>query len=465
MAPGKTPSDAAITKELQRTVAHVYDGPEELTVNLVRQLVTKKLKLDDDYLKEGHWKAKSKTIILDALAEIESKQPGSSQVTAPSPKVPKKKAKPQLKKKRTKKSPSPESEPEASEEDDLSDVEDSPEPPTKKHKAVKASRSKKLVSDDDDEDKDKPTPEPDIAKPTKNRLGAKSARVKSKVVSDDDEGMEDVDATEDKPADLTPEPDVKPTVEQEEESELSEVIDEPPKRKRKPKGKAAVTETKDSSSALSSAVADLKEEETQQDTKAADSDSSLSSVIDDGPAPKRKRKSKDTATAKKSAGARKTKAAAAELSPDEALIKQLQGQLLKCGVRKVWQFEFKKHGAATPKEKIKHLKQMLVDVGMTGRFSEARAKEIKERRELLDDLGAVQEWNETFGLDQRGSRRRGPNSSSKTLAQSDDDDDNEKKNGNDDSDDDEDAPLKIKTRGPAKHRADLAFLDDESESD
>ncbi|KAK3998022.1 hypothetical protein QBC44DRAFT_47751 [Cladorrhinum sp. PSN332] len=464
MAPAKTPSEAAISKELQKTVALVYEGPDrdQLSVNYVRQLVVKKLKLDEDYLKEGDWKAKSKQIIHEALTDVESKQPGSSQVSASSPKVPKQKAKPQ--KKRAKKSPTPESEPEASDTDNASDVEQSPEPPTKKRKAANASKPKKVVSDDD-EDVEDPTPGPVVTKPSKNRVNAKVARVKSKVVSDDDEEMEDVGADEDKPVDLTPEPDVKPTVEQEDESELSEVIDEPPKRKRKPKSKAPAT--KDSSSALSSAIADLNKEEQKKDEDAADSDSSLSSVIDDVPAPKRKRKSKDAAPAKKSAGPRKPKAAAAELSPDEALIKQLQGQLLKCGVRKVWAFEFKKHEATTPKEKIKHLKKMLADVGVTGRFSEVKAKEIKERRELLEDLGAVQEWNSTFGLDKRASRRRGTKSSSKTLAQSDEDEDeggNGKKNGNDDSDED-DAPAKRNARGPAKHRADLAFLDDESESD
>ncbi|KAK4222857.1 hypothetical protein QBC38DRAFT_548923 [Podospora fimiseda] len=457
MAPAKIPSEAAIVKELQKTVTLIYEGPnsDQLSVNYVRQMVTEKLKLDDNYLKDGDWKARSKQIIHEALGELEKKQPGSSQVSAPSPEVPKQKPKPQPRKRRAKKSPTPESEPEAS-EDDASDAEVSSEPPTKKRKASQASKSKKAVSDDE-EDFDDATPEPEVTKPTKSRVSAKAASVKDKVVSDDDEDMEDAGTEEDKPTKPAPKSDVKPTVEKEDESEVGDSIEvkiyEPPKRKHQAKGKDSGSNT-------------TKENE----EAAADSDSSLSSVVvDDGPAPKRKRKSKDSAPAKKPAVPRKPKAAPAELSPDDALVKQLQGQLLKCGVRKVWAFEFKKHDATTPKEKIKHLKQMLTDIGMTGRFSEARAKEIKERRELLDDLGAVQEWNSTFGLDKRASRRRGTKSSSKTLAQSDedeeDDDNTGVKNENDDSDDENTAAKRNTTRGPPKHRAALAFLDDESESD
>ena len=375
----------------------------------------------------------------------------------PSPPVSKKKAKPAPQKRgRKRKSPTP----------DVDEADDADDVGKKKSQVPKGSRSKAVVSDDDDDDDDEamdePTSEPEVSPPKKKRVTAKAAQVRSKAVADDDDDMEDTG--EEKAAD------VKPNVEQEDESELSEVMDEPPKRKRKPKGKVSADDTKEFSSALSSALSDITNKDKGNEIDAADSSSELSSVIDDGPAPKRKRKSKDASSTTKSTGTRKAKAAA-ELSPDETQIKQLQGQLLKCGVRKAWAIEFKKHGAASPKEKIRHLKQMLVDVGITGRFSEAKAKEIKERRELLDDLGAVQEWNNTFGLDGRASRRRGTKSASKNAVLGDDEEDDNGDNegkGNADDDDDideEDAPTKIKSRGPARHRADLAFLDDESESD
>jgi len=45
----------------------------------------------------------------------------------------------------------------------------------------------------------------------------------------------------------------------------------------------------------------------------------------------------------------------------------------------------------TPKEKIKHLTGLLTDVGMTPRYSNEKAKKIKEERELQAEVEAVQE--------------------------------------------------------------------------
>ena len=50
-----------------------------------------------------------------------------------------------------------------------------------------------------------------------------------------------------------------------------------------------------------------------------------------------------------------------------------------------------------PKAKIKHLKEMLKDAGMDGRYSEQKANAIKERRELEADLEAVQQGNKQWG--------------------------------------------------------------------
>jgi hypothetical protein len=65
----RKPADDAVVKELASVVRDVYNGPEsdQLTVNYARQLVEKKLKLGEGFLKEGDWKAKSKQIILDTL--------------------------------------------------------------------------------------------------------------------------------------------------------------------------------------------------------------------------------------------------------------------------------------------------------------------------------------------------------------------------------------------------------------
>lgn len=249
-----------------------------------------------------------------------------------------------------------------------------------------------------------------------------------------------------------------------EDSELSEVIDEPPKRKQKPKVKAKPT-AKPSPPPAEPKPAD-------------DSSSELSSVIDEPPPPKRKRKSAKDAAPSKPPGGRtgaKSSTAAAD-SPDEAQIKVLQSQLSKCGVRKVWAFEFKKIGADTPKAKIKHLKEMLVEVGMTGRFSEARAREIKEMRELQADLEDVMQGEQSWGVGRegRGARRRAAAAAATEKARrmkevesggSEDEAGGENGEGGTDESDEGDRKPAVHGKAPAKRRADLAFLGDESESD
>lgn len=75
MAPRKTTSEDAIATELQNTVERIYqsDDRDQLSVNYVRQVVEKKLKLDEGHLKDGDWKARSKQIIHDALVSCDQK--------------------------------------------------------------------------------------------------------------------------------------------------------------------------------------------------------------------------------------------------------------------------------------------------------------------------------------------------------------------------------------------------------
>jgi len=68
MAPA-TATDKAIAETLADVVRQIYNDPEgaELTVNHARETAEEKLKLEDGFLKEGDWKAKSKKIIHDTL--------------------------------------------------------------------------------------------------------------------------------------------------------------------------------------------------------------------------------------------------------------------------------------------------------------------------------------------------------------------------------------------------------------
>ena len=350
---------------------------------------------------------------------------------------------------------------------ELSDISEVVEKPAKRRKLAAGTRNKrKALSDDEDKEgseSDASTASNEAKEPrkkTKTQLPKRGPA--PKVAADSGEGspLSEINTPD---ADMSGENSVqKPSEAREdtpaeaqqndEESEMSDVIDESPKRK--PKSKKSKPKTSSPKPAAE-----------------ADDESEMSEVIDEPP--KRKRKSKDAQTKGGQKSKAPSKAAAADQSPDDALIKQLQAQLVKCGVRKIWGFELKKYGD-DKKAKIRHLKGMLTDIGMTGRFSEARAREIKERRELEADIAAVKEGAKNWGVNEgRPVRRR----LGKSLKESADEDDSEggggdtkagekADDGGDDSNDDEEAAKpKVHGRGSAKYREALAFLGDDSDSD
>ena len=123
-------------------------------------------------------------------------------------------------------------------------------------------------------------------------------------------------------------------------------------------------------------------------------DSDLSEVLDEASVSKRKKTphtNKPEPSGKKQAKAGKPKAVDVEAEE----IKSLQGWLVKCGIRKVWGKELKPY--ETSIEKIKHLKRILADAGMPGRYSKEKAASIREARELAADLEAVQEGAKIWG--------------------------------------------------------------------
>jgi hypothetical protein len=65
----------------------------------------------------------------------------------------------------------------------------------------------------------------------------------------------------------------------------------------------------------------------------------------------------------------------------------MQGLVVACGIRKMWAKEFK--DIDTPSQQIKRLKEILAELGMTGRLSLEQAKAIKEKRELAQELGTL----------------------------------------------------------------------------
>ncbi|OJD37062.1 transcriptional regulator [Diplodia corticola] len=135
-----------------------------------------------------------------------------------------------------------------------------------------------------------------------------------------------------------------------------------------------------------------------------DSDSDMSVLLDEPPKKKQQKKGASTKASKPANN--KSKSNDKDVDPQEAEIKRLQGWLIKCGIRKLWGKELKPF--ETPKAKISHLKDLLKDAGMEGRYSVEKARQIKERRELAADLEAVQEgakrWGQSESEEEIGAR-------------------------------------------------------------
>ncbi|KAK5662510.1 hypothetical protein OQA88_8422 [Cercophora sp. LCS_1] len=440
----KIPSTKVLQKELTETVHRIYNSDKQdlLTVNYARQAVEEALGLPKGFFKEGDWKERSKSIVHAALEEpVDSEGPkptpkaatpkkATPKKAAPKKTAPKKEPPTKAKartsanpKKRSEKesTPSDESETELSDSgSDSGSEEDEPKPKARKRKLAARPKKRAAVSSDEESSAEDTAEETDAsassAEPEPPRKKAKQSPAKKKApapkaleqkapeLKAPSDSAPDSPLSEPPPGDPEPEPAADKS-----ESEMSVVFDEPPKEKKAKEPKA-----------------------------------------------RKQRKSQELAD----------KAKPTEQSPDDALIKQLQGQLVKCGVRKIWGVELKKYGD-DKKAKIRHLKGMLTDIGMTGRFSEARAREIKERRELEADLDAVKEGEKSWGVSGRPRRGAAASKSFKESSDGGPDVQDKPKGGNSGSGDDEDdegAP-KVHFRGPAKRRADLAFLGSESESD
>lgn len=188
-------------------------------------------------------------------------------------------------------------------------------------------------------------------------------------------------------------------------SEMSALLDTKPKPNQKRTSSGKVLSKK----SYASKAGGIKEQSTETNAesnnqlktgKGAESESEMSVVLDEPP----KRKKRDTAsekTAAKNPGTLKAgKRPEPPAEPDAEEIKRLQGWLVKCGVRKLWGKELAPYD--TPKLKIRHLRALLSQIGMTGRFSAEKAKQIREERELRADLEEVQQGAKLWGREETG---------------------------------------------------------------
>ncbi|KAI6112986.1 hypothetical protein F5141DRAFT_1110832, partial [Pisolithus sp. B1] len=112
-----------------------------------------------------------------------------------------------------------------------------------------------------------------------------------------------------------------------------------------------------------------------------DEGSELSSVIDEPPKKQRKKQGRDPRASKRG------KKPKEPLPKDEATVSKLKAIVVACGLRKAWKKEFQ--GLDRPKQQIKRLHEILAELGMTPRYTMEKAREIKKKREFEAGASAL----------------------------------------------------------------------------
>ncbi|KAF4449755.1 transcription factor [Fusarium austroafricanum] len=420
------PSDDEIEKVLLDTTYQVYQAsPDETSVNKVRKQAEEILGLEEGFLLSSEWKQKSKTLIKERAEKLmegwvpdnkngagsdgEDEKSVGLKRSSPDVESPEPKPKRQKRASKPKPKPKPKSK-KASKKVEEYDVESKP------------SESSELSELSEFSEEEKPQKKRKRAVPKKAAPKRKSKTIES----DNEDGSDAINSDTEAP------------VQEADEAEND-----------KPTSDKATTPTKPQDS-------DEEGNASKQDegNPAVDEEEEYSDVIDEPVKPKRKKEKKETGNKPAKAPKAAHKKVTTSDDPNTEEIKRLQGQLTKCGVRKLWHNELKKYGDDA-KAKIRHLKRMLTDIGMDGRFSEAKAREIKERRELLAEVESAQEMSALWGVEGRGRASRSKSKSAKIVESG--GSDAEENDGDENDDDDEDTYAARRKRV----RADLAFLGDE----
>ncbi|KAF2753737.1 hypothetical protein EJ05DRAFT_170437 [Pseudovirgaria hyperparasitica] len=356
-------SDDQIRTALKSAITSIFKAGnhDELTVKRMRAAAESQLGLPAGYLKEGLWKNRSKEFIEAEVTRQDEQQAGDSEERDDVRPIP-----------QSKRSQKPKTKP--SIDGKLKSRVKRASPATRQEPR----KRRKVVASESEADEEEETSP--LSEAGDDSDGEHLEETKPKTDATDPESeLPDALGESQLMKNLTkngPKDPKKTTVNS--ESELSEVPDEP-----SPVNNAKKTPPTYSKSA------------------AVDSESELSDVLDEPPAKKKGRNTahtKATRSEKPAKGARKASKAKDDLDPNDAEIKRLQGWLVKCGIRKMWWKELQPY--VTPKAKISHLKGMLKDAGMDGRYSLEKARQIMERREMEADLEAVQEGAKRWGQEE-----------------------------------------------------------------
>nr|KMM69508.1 hypothetical protein CPAG_05823 [Coccidioides posadasii RMSCC 3488] len=360
------PQDNIVENALRETVAEWYrlEKFEDLTMKRIRRAVENALNLPAEFLKRDlGWKPKSEGIIKDEVDRQDQLLDQKNKIPAsPSPKRPAgstTSTRPPLQPNRVKRASAATS-----------------EAPRKRRRqsALPSHRERVSALSNTKKPSEK---ESDIEEGIESGILAKRTKMEKKPRKSSRPIVESASETEIEPGNLRDR-------DEQSESETCAVLNEP--RRPKPQGKVIVG---------GKAVKSTRGE-------GAASESEMSEVLDEAPRPQQ-RKRKSRLTKGKATGSSRGKDA--NVDKDQAEIKRLQSWLVKCGIRKMWPRELAPFD--TPKAKIRHLKEMLSDAGMVGRYSIAQANVIRETKELQEDLEVIQEGAKKWGREE--SDDEGPN--------------------------------------------------------
>lgn len=393
------PSEGVLEQALRNAVRAVYRSGDldNLTVKRIRKSVEADLDLEDDFFKnDSVWKEQSKTIIqseVDSKADANAKSGQPSSIPSPRPPPKSKKAqsnlpepqKPNRDFRGTKRASSEKAGSNKRQKKEPSDSEGSASAGEEVPRKKAIAKSKKHASSE------KTGPKARQQKEASDSYGSGS----------EEEGVPSKKLAKSRKStpDFSPSPRSQKNEEtgqiskhisgnlhangrkgEASESEMSEVLDEAPKTK---------AGNRKSGSAKLIAKAN--------GAKVDAADSEMSEVLDEAPKAKGRKRKSDSAkpNAKKTETLKRKKSSEQSTNPDAEEIKRLQGWLIKCGIRKMWHRELAPYDNS--KAKIRHLKELLADAGMTGRYSIEKANQIKAERELQADLEAVQEGAKQWG--------------------------------------------------------------------
>ncbi|KAJ3511124.1 hypothetical protein NLJ89_g4279 [Agrocybe chaxingu] len=426
---------------------------KDFTPRIIRQTIAKQFQLEEAILDEGKYKTAIKAATKAALDEEPPTADNEPKPTSKSD-TPKKKRKSNGKLKaeeegKSESAPTPVAKGKAKAAPKNSSNDDADGVPRKKRKTAK-SKEDESEFDFDREEQEK----------SKKSVGQSGQKKDKNFKSAEHVPTSDMEQDDPDPISAA-------------DSSMTSKKPEFPQRKRAPDSKSKATPVKMKAAKAQAKPGSSKGKDLSKEDDAEKSDSELSVLIDEPPKKKRKSKSGEKASSfsgcngrfavftlcnniqestKSKPKEKKGKKPAVVLSKDEETIKRLKSLVVACGTRKVWSKVFQ--GLDTPQQQIKKLKEMLTELGMTGRMTMEQAKAIKEKREFEQELQDVQQFAEAVAG--RSSRSKAAKVDEPMSEEED-----AKKSGDDEDDEEVAAPKRRPVRMNAR-KSIMAFLQDQS---